>query len=123
MVASERDRVVNPIDLTFDDAGRLWTQTAEMYPLDPVADIQWQDLLDLMDNPDAQEQNPDFKRMFDLYRGKTKGEDKILILSDLYDDDTVEVSIWADGLALPQSILPYKKGSYVAQGSELFLLK
>src|SRR5688572_19876896 len=38
LVASERDGIVNPIDLTFDDEGRLWTQTAKMYPLDPIAD-------------------------------------------------------------------------------------
>ena len=44
LVASEKDGVINPIDLTFDDAGRLWTQTAMMYPLDPIADIQWNDL-------------------------------------------------------------------------------
>ena len=30
LVASEREGVINPIDLTFDDAGRLWTQTATM---------------------------------------------------------------------------------------------
>src|SRR3546814_13653966 len=28
LVASEKDGIANPIDLTFDDAGRLWTQTA-----------------------------------------------------------------------------------------------
>lgn len=122
LVASEKDGIVNPIDLTFDDAGRLWTQTAEMYPLDPVADIQWQDLLKLMNDPEAQQQDPNFKRIFDLYKGKAKGKDKILILSNLYDNTSIKVDTWADGLALPQSILPYKNGSYVAQGSELFFL-
>ena len=78
LVASEKDGVVNPIDMTFDDAGRLWTQTGSMYPLDPVADIQWQDLLKLMDDPEAQEKDPNFKRILDLYRGVTKGDDKIL---------------------------------------------
>ncbi len=122
LVASEKNGVVNPIDLTFDDAGRLWTQTAEMYPLDPVADIQWQDLLKLMDDPQAQEKDPDFKRILDLYRGTTKGKDKVLVLSNFYNDAHVKTSVWADGLAIPQSILPYKNGSYVAQGSELFFL-
>ena len=122
LVASERDGVINPIDLTFDDAGRLWTQTARMYPLDPVADIGWRDLLKLMDDPQAQEQNPDFKNRLDLYRGETKGQDKILILSNLYNDAAVKTIVWADGLAIPQSILPYKNGSYVVQGSELFFL-
>src|SRR5690606_5991879 len=94
LVASERDGVVNPIHLAFDDAGRLWTQTAEMYPLDPVTDIGWQDLLRLMDSPEAQEEDPNFKRILDLYRGKTKGEDKILVLSDLYGKGPVKTKVW-----------------------------
>jgi len=122
LVASERDGVVNPIHMAFDDAGKLWTQTAEMYPLDPVANIAWQDLLKLMDNPEAQEKDPSFKRIFDLYRGNTKGKDKIIVLSGLYGKDGVTSAVWADGLAIPQSILPYKNGSFVAQGSELFFL-
>ncbi|WP_445422186.1 PVC-type heme-binding CxxCH protein [Arcticibacterium luteifluviistationis] len=122
LVASEKDGIVNPIDMTFDDAGRLWTQTGSMYPLDPVANIKWQDLLKLMDSPEAQESDPNFKRILDLYRGITKGDDKILVLSDLYGSSKVKTNVWADGLAIPQSILPYKNGAYVAQGSELFFL-
>jgi putative heme-binding domain-containing protein len=122
LVASERDSIVNPVDLTFDDAGRLWTQTARMYPLDPVADIQWDDLLRLMDNPQAQKSHPNFKRILDLYQGKTKGSDKIIVISDLYGKTPARASIWADGLTIPMSILPYKNGAYVAQGSELFFL-
>ena len=122
LVASERDGIINPIDMTFDDAGNLWTQTAEMYPLDPVANIKWNELLRLMDNPEEQEKNESFKRIFKLYRGEIKGDDKILVLSNLYNKSGVKVNTWADGLALPQSILPYNNGSYVAQGSELFFL-
>ncbi|MBX3255151.1 MAG: c-type cytochrome [Chitinophagaceae bacterium] len=124
LVASERDGIINPIDLTFDDAGRLWTQTASMYPLDPVADIKWNDLLELMDHPERQKDHPAFKKMLDLYEGRTKGDDKILILSDLYTPGkTAATTVWADGLTIPMSILPYKDGAYVAQGSELFFLK
>ncbi|MGN6435902.1 MAG: PVC-type heme-binding CxxCH protein [Agriterribacter sp.] len=124
LVASEKDGVINPVDLTFDDAGRLWTQTASMYPLDPVADIQWQDLLELMDHPEKQKEHPVFKKLLDLYEGKTKGVDKVLILSDLYTPGkTATTTVWADGLTIPMSILPYKDGAYVAQGSELFFLK
>jgi putative membrane-bound dehydrogenase-like protein len=122
LVASERDGVINPIDLTFDDSGRLWTQTAKMYPLDPIADIQWSDLLNLMNDQEAQKNHPSFKRILDLYQGKTKGTDNILILSNLYNKGSVKVTVWADGLTIPQSILPYKDGAYVAQGSELFFL-
>ena len=123
LVASERDGIVNPIDLTFDDAGRLWTQTAKMYPLDPVADIQWNELLKLMDDPEAQRNHPSFKRILDLYQGKTKGTDQVLVLSGLYGSSPVKTEVWADGLTIPMSILPYKDGAYVAQGSELFFLR
>lgn len=123
LIASEEDGIVNPIDLTFDDAGRLWTQTARMYPLDPVKDIQWNELQKLIENPEAQKNDPRFKRVKDLYQGKTKGDDKILVLSNLYGNGPAEVDEWATGLAIPQSILPYKDGTYVAQGSELFYLE
>ena len=124
LVASERDGIINPIDITFDDAGRLWTQTASMYPLDPIADIQWNDLIELMDHPERQQDHPAFKKIRDLYEGKTKGDDKILIVSNLYDNNKpATTTVWADGLTIPMSILPYKNGAYVVQGSELFFLK
>ena len=123
LVASERDGVVKPIDLTFDDAGRLWTQTARMYPLDPIADIQWNDLLQLMNDQEAQRNHPAFKKALDLFQGRTKGTDQILLLSDFYGNgETADVRVWADSLAIPMSILPYRNGAYVAQGSELFFL-
>ncbi len=124
LIASEEDGIVNPIDITFDDAGRLWTQTAVMYPLDPIADIQWNDLLELMNDAEKQRSHPNFRRALDLYKGITKGEDKILVLSGFYDykQPATDVTVWADGLTIPMSILPYKSGAYVAQGSELFFL-
>ncbi|MBL7700491.1 MAG: c-type cytochrome [Chitinophagaceae bacterium] len=122
LVASEKDGIINPIDLTFDDAGRLWTQTARMYPLDPISDIQWEDLLALMENQEMQKNHPNFKRILDLYQGKTHGTDKILVISDLYGDTPAKTTVWADSLTIPMSILPYKNGAYVAQGSELFFL-
>lgn len=123
LVASEKDGVAKPIDLTFDDAGRLWTQTARMYPLDPVADIQWNDLLRLMDDQQAQQNHPNFRRILDLYQGRTKGSDQVLILSGLYGQGPVKTTVWAEGLTIPQSVLPYRDGAYVAQGSELFFLR
>lgn len=123
LVASERDGIINPIDLTFDESGRLWTQTATMYPLDPISDIKWQDLLNLMNDSDAQKNHPEFKRISKLYKGETEGDDKILILSNLFDDSPLNINVWAEGLTIPQSILPFKTGAFVAQGSELFLLQ
>ncbi len=122
LVASEVDGIVNPIDLAFDDGGRLWTQTAAMYPLDPVQDILWNDLLALMDDPDAQKENPAFRRALDLYEGVIPGNDRILIIEDPWAEKPSKPRVWAEGLTIPQSILPYKNGAYVAQGSELFFL-
>lgn len=121
LVASEKDGVVKPIDLAFDDAGNLWTQTATMYPLDPISDIQWNDLLELMNNKEKQDQHPAFVRVSNLYKGITRGEDKILKLSGMYDGNR-KTTVWADGLAIPMSILPHKSGAFVAQGSEIFFL-
>ena len=122
LVASEADGIINPIDLAFDDAGRLWTQTAEMYPLDPAEDIAWNDLLELMDDPEAQKKNPAFDRILNLYEGTTRGKDKILVIDNPTSKRPSKPRVWADGLAIPQSILPYKNGAYVAHGSELFFL-
>lgn len=122
LVASEKDGIINPIDLTFDDKGRLWTQTARMYPLDPISDVQWQDLLALMEDEKKQAEHPAFKKVLDLYQGKTPGRDQVLILDHFYDEDKVRVSVFAEELTIPMSILPYKNGAYVMQGPELFFL-
>jgi len=123
LVASEENGVINPIDLTFDDAGRLWTQTAEMYPLDPITGINFGKVLKLMNDLETQQNHPAFKRVRDLYQLKTKGTDKILIHEDPTKPAVGKLHVWADGLSIPQSILPYKDGAYVAHGSELFLLR
>ena len=122
LVASEKDGIINPIDLSFDDAGRLWTQTARMYPLDPVKDIKWGALLKLMNDPAAQDKNPEFKRIKDLYQGRTRGTDEILVLSGIYPGQQLKTKTFASGLTIPQSIIPYRSGVFVAQGSEFFYL-
>ena len=122
LVASEKDGIINPIDMTFDDAGRLWTQTARMYPLDPAADIKWRELIRLMNNPAAQKKNPEFMRIRRLYEGKTKGEDKVLIIENPT-EGSPNIKVFADGLAIPQSVLPYKNGVYVAHGSQMIFLE
>jgi len=100
LVASEKDGIINPIDLTFDSTGRLWTQTARMYPLEPVSDIHWGELLRLMDDPESQENNQDFKHIKDLYSGKTKWTDDILVLSNIDAKTPPTVTQWATGLAI-----------------------
>jgi hypothetical protein len=123
LVASEEQGVINPIDIGFDDAGRLWTQTARMYPLDPISGMKWQEFLALMEDVQTQNNHPEFKRIKDLYQLKSKGEDKILILDDPTQGAKGPLHVWADGLAIPQGVLPYKDGAYVCHGAELLLLR
>jgi putative membrane-bound dehydrogenase-like protein len=123
LVASEENGVINPIDLTFDDSGRLWTQTARMYPLDPFTGINFKEALRLMDDPEALAKNPKIAQIRDLYQLKTKGTDNILILTDPTKQAQGPLHVWADGLTIPQSILPHKDGAYVAHGEQLFFLR
>lgn len=122
LVASEKDGIVNPIDLAFDDAGRLWTQTAEMYPLDPFGDVNFSQIRELMEDPELMQKNPEFQRILALYEGRTRGTDRILVIDNPTSKIPSRPRVWAEGLAIPQSILPYKNGAFVAQGSELFFL-
>ena len=121
LVASEKDGIINPIDMTFDDAGRLWTQTASMYPLDPAAGISFGQVLKLMDDPEGRKKYPEFARILDLYEGRLKGDDKVLIIEDPTKTGS-DVKVFAEGLAIPQSILPYKNGAFVAHGSQMIFL-
>ena len=122
LVASEENGLINPIDITFDDAGKLWTQTALMYPLDAVGDMPWNDLMKLMENPSLKANYPEFERIKKYYQLKTKGEDKILVIDNPTGTIKGQIPVFAEGLTIPQSILPYKDGAFVAHGSEMLFL-
>jgi len=122
LVASEEHGLINPIDLTFDDAGRLWTQTAEMYPLDPIPNIRFGDAKRMMMDHSIAKKDERFAKIHRLYTLEERGKDKILIIDKPTEQAKGPLTVWADGLAIPQSIMPYKDGCYVAHGSELFFL-
>ena len=122
LVASEKNGLINPIDLTFDDSGRLWTQTASMYPLDPVTGISFGKALNMMKDPNLGKKHPKVNEIKDLYTLKKRGTDKILIIQDPTKTAKAPLKVWADGLTIPQSIMPYKNGAYVAHGSEFFYM-
>ncbi len=91
----------------FDAKGRLWTMTALEYPVDAN------------ENPAAADA---------LYASKAK--DKILVY-DIVDRGTnggapkfaKEPTVFAEGLAIPLGILPYKDGCYVQHGHDIALLR
>ena len=122
LVASEEHGIINPIDITFDDAGRLWTQTARMYPLDPITGINFGQAVKMMQDPKLAEKYPRVAEINDLYTLKKRGTDQILVLDEPGLTATKPLHVWADGLAIPQSIYPHKDGCYVAHGSEFLFL-
>ncbi|MGJ8656610.1 MAG: PVC-type heme-binding CxxCH protein [Akkermansiaceae bacterium] len=122
LVASEENGLINPIDMTFDDAGRLWTQTARMYPLDPAPGVPFAEAMKLMKDPNLAEKYPKVTDFIELYKLEKRGSDQILIIDDPTKKATGQLHVWADGLTIPQSIMPYKNGAFVAHGSELFFL-
>ncbi|MCM8531016.1 MAG: c-type cytochrome [Lentisphaeraceae bacterium] len=123
LVASEEDGLINPIDLTFDDAGRLWTQTAQMYPMDPLSNMSFRQVQKMMSSKSKSKFQPALEKTKNLYQLKTKGIDKILVIENNFSPDAQKkVKVWAEGLSIPQSILPYKDGAFIAHGSEMLFL-
>lgn len=122
LVASEKNGLINPIDIAFDDAGRMWTQTAEMYPLDPNRNILKRKSQDGAEKGSTKPQS-ELQRIRALYQLKTRGTDKILIINDPTRQVEGQIHVFSEGMALPQSILPYKNGVYVAHGSEMLFME
>ncbi len=93
-VSHEKLGTIKPISLNFDDAGRLWTQTASEYPKDR--------------NPAA----------FDK-----KGKDKILVFAQPHLRTPQRPHVFADGLVMPISVLPHDDGVHMILGSKVFKLE
>ena len=124
LVASEENGVINPIDLTFDDAGRLWTQTAEMYPMDPFPRMPNRKVRGMFQDPNSSiHTDANFNRIKKLYNLETRGTDRVIVIPNPAKKIQGQVDIVVEGLAMPQSILPYKNGVYVAHGTEMLYIE
>ncbi len=87
------------VDIAFDDAGRLWAVTAGEYPIDG--------------NESASAAA--------LY--STGGKDQVLVFDDLSSPGRRTPRVFADGLALPMAILPWRDGALVGHGPEILFLR
>lgn len=86
------------VDIAFDDAGRMWAVTASEYPLDGNED----------------------SRAAELYsRG---GRDQVLVIERPWDGEHETPRVFADGLAMPMSVLPLEHSAIVQHGSEILRL-
>ena len=88
------------IMLIFDQQGRAWSSTALEYPVDAN------------ENPAAAEA---------LY--KSKARDKVVIFDQPFAAGLHQPRAFADGLAIPEGVLPYKDGAIVQHGHDIVFLR
>ena len=88
------------IMLIFDQQGRAWSSTALEYPVDAN------------ENPAAAEA---------LY--KSKARDKVIVFDQPFAPGVRQPRAFADGLAIPEGVLPYKDGAVVQHGHDVVFLR
>ncbi len=96
LVASEKEGVGKPITMAWDHSGRMWTMTALEYPVD------------------ANENAPAAEAMY--ARG---GKDQVLVFDEPWKPGPQVPRVFAEGLAIPLGLLPYKDGALVQYGHEV----
>ncbi len=84
------------VALAFDAHGRLWTTTALEYPVD------------------ANESPEVSQRLF-----ASGGRDKVLVVDDPWAAKPSAPWVFAEGLAIPLGVLPYRDGAFVQYGTEI----
>ncbi len=100
LFASEEHGVIKPITVAWDAAGRLWTMTATEYPVD------------------SNEQSERSKQLF-----AQGGKDRVLIFDKPYDASARAPRVFADGLAIPLGLLPYRAGTFAQYGNDILFLR
>ena len=88
------------IMLIFDQQGRAWSSTALEYPVDAN------------ENPAAAEA---------LY--KSKARDKVVVFDKPFESGVRQPRAFADGLAIPEGVLPHKDGAVVQHGHDIVFLR
>ena len=96
LVASEKEGVGKPITMAWDHAGRMWTMTALEYPVD------------------ANENEASAEALF--ARG---GKDKVLVFDTPWKPGPQTPRVFAENLAIPLGIMPWKDGVFVQRGHEI----
>ncbi|NBX29523.1 DUF1080 domain-containing protein, partial [bacterium] len=84
------------VALAFDGHGRLWTTTAMEYPVDGN------------ESPEAS------KRLFEA-----GGRDKVVVVNDPWAAKPSPPQVFAEGLAIPLGVIPYRDGAFVQYGTEI----
>jgi putative membrane-bound dehydrogenase-like protein len=96
LVASEKEGVGKPVTMAWDHAGRMWTMTALEYPVD------------------ANENEAQAEALF-----QKGGKDKVLVFDEPWKPGPQVPRVFADGLAIPLGLLPWKGGALVQHGHDI----
>jgi putative membrane-bound dehydrogenase-like protein len=99
LVASESEGIGKFVTVDWDLQGRMWSMTALEYPVDAN------------ENPAAAKE---------LYASKAR--DKVLVWDTPFAPGPQQPRVFAEGLAIPLGLLPYKNGVYVQHGTEIVFL-
>jgi putative membrane-bound dehydrogenase-like protein len=99
LVAAESEGIGKFVTVDWDIHGRMWSMTALEYPVDA-------------------NENPEVAKA--LYSSIAK--DKVLVFDSPHGPGPHKPRIFAEGLAIPLGILPYKNGAYVQHGGDIVFL-
>ena len=99
LVAQESEGIGKFVAIDWDLQGRMWSMTALEYPVDA-------------------NETPAVAK--ELYASKAK--DKVVVFDKPYGPGPHQPRVFADGLAIPLGILPYKNGVYIQHGQDIVFL-
>ena len=99
LVAQESEGIGKFVTVDWDLRGRMWSMTALEYPVDA-------------------NENPEVARA--LYASAAK--DKVVVWDTPFAKGPHSPRVFADGLAIPLGILPYRNGVYVQHGPDIAFL-
>jgi putative membrane-bound dehydrogenase-like protein len=99
LVAAESPGIGKFVTVAFDQQGRMWSMTALEYPVDAN------------ENPEAAKA---------LYASIAK--DKVVVFDKPFGPGPHQPRVFAEGLAIPLGILPYKNGVYVQHSPNIEFL-
>src|SRR5439155_2564258 len=88
------------VTVVFDEAGRMWAITAVEYPVD---------------------ENESPERARALFAGQ--GRDRVLVFDTPALPGRQTPRVFADGLAIPLGVLPYRDGVFVGHGRDILFLR
>jgi len=100
LVTSEETGLPKPITVQFDDAGRMWSMTATEYPMD------------------ANESQAQANALW-----QNGGKDRVVIVDHPSKPGPHSARVFADGLAMPMGLLPWKNGVILGQGAEILFFE